>query len=176
MLAVPRRANGIPCANLRIITLPVCPFFAMDVYMHTRFRTKVTTVKRHPWMALKSHVHTYRRVIYALGSTLYRMRTKELQKPPLDQQHQPLPFFSGTINDKERSWSTFEKTAYYIFQMFTNWTTCWQWSRKSMCLRTNRNLLFVYNSLAMEPALGRQIVSNVQRWALYLPRFMYTTE
>lgn len=40
----------------------------------------------------------------------------------------------------------------------------------------HRNLLFVYNPMAMEPALGRHIVTKVQRWALFLSRFNYTIE
>ena len=40
----------------------------------------------------------------------------------------------------------------------------------------HRNLLFVYALLAFEPALGRHVVSKVQRWALFLSRFDYVIE
>lgn len=40
----------------------------------------------------------------------------------------------------------------------------------------HRNLLFVFAPLALEPALGRHIVSKVQRWALFLSRFPYVIE
>lgn len=38
------------------------------------------------------------------------------------------------------------------------------------------NLLFAFSPLSLEPALGRHVVSKVQRWALYLARFKYTIQ
>ena len=37
-------------------------------------------------------------------------------------------------------------------------------------------LLFVFAPLAMEPTLGRHVVSKIQRWALFLSRFDYMVE
>lgn len=40
----------------------------------------------------------------------------------------------------------------------------------------HRNLMFVFAPLALEPTLGRHIVSKVQRWALFLLRFPFVIE
>ena len=40
----------------------------------------------------------------------------------------------------------------------------------------HRNLLFVFAPLALSPALGRHVVSKVQRWALFLSQFEYVIE
>ena len=40
----------------------------------------------------------------------------------------------------------------------------------------HRYLLFVFAPRALGPALGRHIVSKVQRWAIYLSRFSYVIE
>ena len=40
----------------------------------------------------------------------------------------------------------------------------------------HRNLLFVFNPLALDPTLGRHIVNKVQRWGLFLSRFSYAIE
>lgn len=42
--------------------------------------------------------------------------------------------------------------------------------------KDHRNLLFVFNPYVFKPSLGTHIVNKVQRWALYLSRFMYTIE
>ena len=37
----------------------------------------------------------------------------------------------------------------------------------------HRNLLFVFNPIALNPALARHMVRKMQRWGLYLSRFSY---
>ncbi len=40
----------------------------------------------------------------------------------------------------------------------------------------HRNLLFVFSPHSVEPALGRHVVSKVQRWALHLSKYQYVIE
>lgn len=40
----------------------------------------------------------------------------------------------------------------------------------------HRNLLYVFHPTALEPNLGRHVVSKLQRWALYLSQFPYHIE
>lgn len=60
---------------------------------------------------------------------------------------------------------TFERVDYLL-----------QGQRLTHVFTDHRNLLFVFALLAIEPALGRHVVSKVQRWALYLSRFSYVIE
>ena len=48
--------------------------------------------------------------------------------------------------------------------------------RKAHVFTDHRNLLFVFAPLALEPALGRHVVSKVQRWALFLSKYTYVIE
>ena len=46
---------------------------------------------------------------------------------------------------------------------------------KNLCT-DRRNLLFVFNPLALDPARGWHIVNKVQRWGLYISKFSYIIE
>eukprot|EP00171_Calliarthron_tuberculosum_P013494 IDg13494t1 len=48
--------------------------------------------------------------------------------------------------------------------------------RRTHVFNDHRNLLFIFAHLALEPALGRHVISKVQRWALYFSRFSYAIE
>jgi len=51
-----------------------------------------------------------------------------------------------------------------------------QYQSKTHVFTDHRNLFFVFAPLALEPVLGRHVVSKVQRWALFLSRFAYVVE
>jgi len=100
----------------------------------------------------------------------------ELNKPLEDQRHQPLAFISSSFKDSELHWSTYEKEGFSIYQVFKRLDYLLLGSIPSHVYTDHRNLLFVYNPMSIEPAMGRHIVNKVQRWALFLSRFHYTIE
>lgn len=93
-----------------------------------------------------------------------------------DQMHQPLAFLGSLFNDTQQHWSTFEREAYAIFQSFEKMDYMFACEEDIHIFTDHRNLLFVFNTLALKPMLGRHIVNKVQRWALFLSRFMYSIE
>ena len=101
---------------------------------------------------------------------------EDLSKPFEDQQHEPLAFLGSAFSGAQLHWSTFEKEAFAIFQTFERMDYLLQSQRRTHIFTDHRNLLFVFAPLALEPSLGRHIISKVQRWALYLSRFSYTIE
>lgn len=70
----------------------------------------------------------------------------------------------------------FQKEGFSIFQVFDKLDYLFMCSNSVHVFTGHRNLLFVFVPSAFEPALGRHIVSKVQRWALFLSRFQYTIE
>lgn len=100
----------------------------------------------------------------------------ELEKEHLEQKNEPLAFLSAAFNDTERGWSTFEKEGYAILKLLGKLDYMFLVENDTHVFTDHRNLLFVYNPEALEPALGRRVIMKVQRWALYLSRFAYTIE
>ena len=100
----------------------------------------------------------------------------DLTLPLEEQRHQPLAFLGAAFRGAELGWSTFEKEGFAIFQTFDKVDYLMQTQKSVRVFTDHRNLLFVFAPLALEPALGRHIVSKVQRWALYLSRFSYVIE
>ena len=100
----------------------------------------------------------------------------QLLLPVQDQLHEPLAFLGSSFNDAQRNWSTFEQEGYAIFQVFEKVDYLLLTERPVHVFTDHRNLFFVFAPLAMEPTLGRHVVSKVQRWALFLSRFDYMIE
>ena len=100
----------------------------------------------------------------------------ELGKQISEQKHEPLAFLGSAFRDAQTHWSTFEKEAFAIFKTFERMDYLLQSNGPAHIFTDHRNLLFVFAPRALEPALGRHIVSKVQRWALYLSRFSYIIE
>ena len=100
---------------------------------------------------------------------------EDLDKDLTEQKHQPLAFISSSFKGAEMNWSTFEKEAFAIYQTFQKLDYMFA-SRIPHVYTDHRNLLFIFNPCSLEPALGRHVVSKVQRWALYLSSFQYTIE
>lgn len=99
-----------------------------------------------------------------------------LKLPMEKQMHEPLAFLGSAFNTTQQHWSTFDKEAYSIFQAFERMDYMLICENDIHLFTDHRNLLFVFNPLAMRPSLGRHIVNKVQRWALFISRFMYTIE
>ena len=102
--------------------------------------------------------------------------SKDLDKEIGNQRHNPLAFLSSEFKNAEKNWSTFEKEAFAILQVFKKLDYLLLTERPIHVYTDHKNLLFVFNPLSLEPALGRHVVSKVQRWALHLSKFAYTIE
>lgn len=100
----------------------------------------------------------------------------ELHKPLADQQHQPLAFLSSCFSEREEHWSTYEREAHAVVQAFRKLDYILASDTTTRVFTDHRNLLFVFNPVAMEPSLGRHKVLKVVRWALYLSAFNYRIE
>jgi len=100
----------------------------------------------------------------------------EVKKPSGEQKHEPLAFLGAEFKGAQLNWSTFEKEAYAIFQTFEKLDYMLLGHARVHVFTDHRNLLFVFAPLVLEPALGRHIVSKVQRWALFLSKFNYVIE
>lgn len=99
----------------------------------------------------------------------------ELEKIVEEQQHEPLAFLSSTFNITQKIGVHLKRKDSLSSRLSRSSIICSQLKAIFMCSH-HRNLLFVYNPTAMQPALGRHILTKVQCWALYLARFMYTIE
>lgn len=110
------------------------------------------------------------------SAVVTQIEDKDLQLPLDKQRHEPLAFLGSEFKGAELGWTTFEKEAFAIFQTFEKLDYLLMSSKPAHVYTDHRNLLFVFAPLALEPALGRHIVSKVQRWALYLSRFPYVIE
>ena len=85
----------------------------------------------------------------------------ELTKPSAEQRHMPLAFLGAEFKGSSLNWSTFEKEAFAIFQSFAKLDYMLLGHGLVHVFTDHRNLLFVFAPLALEPALGRHIVSKV---------------
>ena len=110
------------------------------------------------------------------SAVVTQVKKEDLQLSTEDQKHEPLAFLGSEFKGAECGWTTFEKEAYAIFQTFEKLDYLLMSSKPCHVFTDHRNLLFVFAPLSLEPALGRHIVSKVQRWALYLSRFPYIIE
>ncbi len=94
-------------------------------------------------------------------------------KPLELQQHRPLAFLGSAFRGAQLQWSTFEKEGFSIFSAFEKCDYLMMGENPVRVFMDHRNLRFVFAPTVLEPALGRHIVSKVQRWALFLSRFSY---
>ena len=101
---------------------------------------------------------------------------EELDKLPPDQRHEPLAFLGSQFKKAELNWNMFEKEGSAIFQSFDELDYLLMSGRPANVFTDHRNLLFVFAPLALEPVLGPQGVSTVQRWALFLSKYTYVIE
>ena len=101
---------------------------------------------------------------------------EQLDLPVPDQRHEPLAFLVSQFRKAEKSWTTFEKEAYAIFQTYDKLDYILLTTQPSHVYTDHKNPLFIFAPLTLEPALGRHVVSKLQRWALFLSRFSYVIE
>ena len=100
----------------------------------------------------------------------------QLALPFEQQSHEPLAFLGAAFKKSELNWTTFEKEAFAIFKTFEKLDYLFAGRSDIRVFTDHRNLLFVFAPRALEPTLGRHVVSKVQRWAFYLSRFDYIIE
>ncbi len=85
-------------------------------------------------------------------------------------------FLGGAFTGSEEWWTTFEKEAYAIYQVFLKLNYLLLAEDKAHVYTDHRNLLFIFNPLSLDSSLGRNVVNKVQRWGLYLSRYSYVIE
>lgn len=90
-----------------------------------------------------------------------------------EQLHEQLDLLEAYVKGSELKWSTLEKEGITIFQKFEKMYYLLHCQRQTHVFTDHRNLLLCFAPLALEPALGRHVVSKVQRWDLLLSRFTY---
>ena len=101
---------------------------------------------------------------------------EDLSKQLHEQKQEPLAFLGSAFKGAARDWSTIEKEGFAIFQTFKKMDYILMGSASTHVHTDHRNLLFVFNPRALEPKLGRHVVSKLQRWALFLLQFEYCIE
>jgi len=143
----------------------------IDLQEQLKEATRLT--HRDPNMILCIHTDASDRH-WALAAT--QCMPEELNKPILDQSHQPLAFLSGTFSEREEHWSTYEREAFAVVQAFRKLDYLVACDPSTHVFTDHRNLLFTFNPTAMEPSLGRHKVLKVVRWALFLSAFTYRIE
>ena len=94
----------------------------------------------------------------------------------MEQKHDPLAFSGAAFEKGELNWTMFEKEGFAIFDAFDKLDYLLMSARPAHVFTDRRNLLFVFAPLALETALGRHVVSKVQRWALFLSSYRYMIE
>ena len=92
------------------------------------------------------------------------------------QRHKPLAFLGAAFKGYDARWTTFEKEAFAIYQVFEKLDYMSLAEGNIHLYTDHRNLLFGFNPLAPNPSLARLVVSRVKRWGLYLSRFAYAIE
>jgi len=100
----------------------------------------------------------------------------ELSKCEKEQRHEPLAFLGGAFRGAQERWSTYEKEAFAIYQVFDRLDYMLLSENDTRIFTDHLNLLFIFNPLAVDPTLKRHIVSKVQRWSMALYRFSYVIE
>lgn len=100
----------------------------------------------------------------------------QLALPFGEQKHEPLAFLGAEFKGAEQRWTTYEQESFAIFNVFLKLDYLFYGAKPVHVFTDHRNLLFVFSPLAMEPTLGRHIVTKVQRWGLFLSRFSYVIE
>lgn len=70
----------------------------------------------------------------------------------------------------------FEKKFFAISPVFEKMDYLILGDNTVLVFTDHKNLLLVFPPLAVLPNIGRHVVSNIQRWAMYLSRFQFTIE
>ena len=110
------------------------------------------------------------------SGVLTQTNPEELDIDIEKQRHEPLAFLGAAFKRSGARWATFEKESFAIYQVFKKLDYMLLAEGNTHLYTDHRNLLFVFNPLALNPALARHVVSKVQRWGLYLSRFAYAIE
>ena len=110
------------------------------------------------------------------SSVITQVDPKQLSLPLEEQRRKPLGSLGSGFQVAELGCSTFEKEYFSIFQTFMKLDYILLTQDRSHVYTDHRYLLFVSPPFALEPDLGRLIVSKAQRWALYLSQFLYVIE
>lgn len=110
------------------------------------------------------------------AAVVTQTNARELEKPTMEQCHEPLAFLGAQFNSAQLRWSTFEKEGFAIYETFRKMDYLLAGEHNTHVFTDHRNLMFVFNPAAFCPSVGHHVVNKVIRWALYLSQFIYRIE
>lgn len=99
---------------------------------------------------------------------------KDLTKPHVEQDHEPLAFLSGRFSATQLGWSILEKEAYAAVASLErmHWLAA---TPAGFDLYTDHNnLIFLFDPLSVVPDLSQTSLRKVLRWAVRLSMYNYT--
>lgn len=91
-----------------------------------------------------------------------------------EQQHEPLPFFSGHFGRSKLRWSTLEKEAYAIMATVERMHWLLATGHGFDLYTDHNNLIFLFNPAAVVADLSQTTLRKVLRWAVRLSAYNYT--
>ena len=97
----------------------------------------------------------------------------ELQKPKIEQIHQPLAFLGSQFSTPQERWTTYEQEAFAIYETFKRLKYLMVCEKGIHIFTDHKNLLFTFQPLSVEPSIARHKMMKVARWALFLSTFNY---
>ena len=101
---------------------------------------------------------------------------EELDIDAEKQRREPLAFLGAAFKGSEARRTTFENEAFAIYQVLKKLYYMLLAEGNIHLYTDHRNLLFVFNPLALKLLFQRHVVSKVQCWGLYPSRFSYAIE
>lgn len=90
--------------------------------------------------------------------------------------HHPLVFSTSVFIGREENQSTYEREKFRVVQAFRKPDRLLSCDFSTLAFTDHRNLLFIFNLVAMELFPGGQNVLKIVRWALYLSALIYRIE
>lgn len=121
-------------------------------------------------------MHIYEASFTFWTAVVTRTQYKQFNITVLKQINDPLAFLSGGFKGSQQRWSMYEKDAFANFKASSKLDCMLHGTYSVLVFTDHRNLLFVFAPLSLEPALWGNIVSKVQRLALFLSKFDYAIE
>lgn len=100
----------------------------------------------------------------------------ELTKQRAKQRHMPLAVLGVELKGSSLNRATFEMEVFAIFPSSRKLEYILLGHGFVPVFIDHRNLLFLIAPIALEPALGRHVVSKARLWALFLSKLDYVSE
>lgn len=113
------------------------------------------------------------------AGVLTKISREDLEKPMLQQRHEPVAFASGKFNTTQKNWSTIEQEAYSVLTSMERFR-CWTLYTTTRVCTDSKVLNYIWKpipeAVANRLGLSSIAVSKLARWALRLSAFDYEIE